>query len=116
MDLIIYVYFIVLNEDIPILMSVKYMITGGLEISLIGRYVSPGKRKQALLLKNYFPTYRWTQRDLPYVMYTERELRTIHRPFGHPSIRATINSLKRADEEGRLDLDTQRCIEKIQAN
>lgn len=112
LDMIIDVYFLVLNGDVPTLMSGKHTISRGLDISLIIRYVSHGNRKQALTLENYFPTHRWTRKDLHNVVYTQLELRTFHRFLGHTSIRATKNLLKRVDREERMDTETRNCVQR----
>lgn len=49
-------------------------------------------------------------------MYTEHELRTVRRSFGHPSIRAAENLFKRAERDGCPDTETRNCISKIQAD
>lgn len=49
---------------------------------------------------------------MPFALYTEDELRAIHRNFGHPSIRATEGLLKRA-EGGVLDAATRSSIAQI---
>lgn len=47
-------------------------------------------------------------------MFTETELLSIHRTFGHPSVKATTSLLKRA-EGVNLDTKTRRAIQKISA-
>lgn len=42
--------------------------------------------------------------------YTERELRKIHRTFGHPSVGATTGILTREKVE-RIDRETRQTIE-----
>lgn len=46
-------------------------------------------------MDNYFFVYRWATEDIPFVLYTERELRKIHRTFGNPPIKATDGFLGR---------------------
>lgn len=94
--LIIDVTFSIMEQDTPSLLSNKDMIDNGLDVSLQGRYLHVGQRRQPLSIENYFLVYRWTARNTSFALYTEQELRKIHRSFGHPSVRATEQLLKRA--------------------
>ena len=49
---------------------------------------------------------------MPYVLYTEDELRKIHRGFGHPSVRSTYHLLRRASGED-LDKKVKQQLDKI---
>ena len=96
LHLIIDVDFAILKEDSPSLLSNKDMIENGLDISLQGSYLYIGNLRQPLVLENYFFKYNWSSTSIPYVLYTEKELRTIHRSFGHPSVSSTYKLLRRA--------------------
>lgn len=89
--------FLVTEENIPTFMFMKDMVDNGFDISVQDRYVSFGEKRHPLILENYFPTYRWTPQDLPNAVYAEQELRTLHRPFGHPSLRALRNLIQCAE-------------------
>lgn len=52
-----------------------------------------------MVLDNYFFIYKWDASSIPYLMYTERGLRYIHRAFGHPSVSSIHNLLKKASSE-----------------
>ena len=98
LGIIIDVDFIVLGCNCPSLLSNKDMLTNGLDISIQGKFLYMGDRRQPLTLKNYFFIYEWDAKELPYILYTEGELRRIHRGFGHPSVLSTYNLLKRANK------------------
>lgn len=72
------------------------MIDNGLEISIQQREEIYKQLRQPLTFKNYFLIHTWKRGDLPYSLYTESEIRKLHRVFGHPSVRAFTNILKRA--------------------
>lgn len=112
LGLVIDVDFAIINSDIPTLLSNKDMIDNGLDLSLQGHYLHIGPLRQPLSLENYFLVYRWSADDTPYALYTEPELRRIHRTFGHPSVKATYNLLKRASKTG-LDKEIRLELEKI---
>lgn len=61
---------------------------------------------------NYFLTHRWSPRDLPLALYSERKLRNIHRSFGHPSVHCTEGLLKHASRN-RLHREGKDTIEMI---
>lgn len=112
LDLVIDVEFIVLEESVPTLMSMKDMISNGLHISIQHKYICFGMKKQALKFENYFLIHKWSPADLQYALYTEVELRKIHKSFGHPSITATEGLLRRAGR-GILDIETKGMIQCI---
>lgn len=72
------------------------MIYDGLNISLQGYYLHIGSLRQHLTLHNYLSIYRWTPHLIPLALYTEQELKKIHRGFVHPSVRATYKQLLRS--------------------
>lgn len=115
LHLIIDVVFAIVEEDIPSLLSNKDMLDNGLDISLQGKYLYIGSRRQPLVLDNYFFIYRWSTRNVPYALYTENELRRIHRGFGHPSVRATRNLLARSNN-GNLNPVLMNQVKKIKAD
>lgn len=49
-------------------------------------------------MQNYCLIYSWKPKDVQYAMCTEADLHLIHRNFGHPKVRTTINLLKRASD------------------
>lgn len=89
LELIIDVWFTVINQDVPTLLSMRDMVTNGLGISIQKCHVHFRGRVHQLGMRNFFLIHTWAPTDMPFVMYTKRELRTVHRTFGHPSIGAT---------------------------
>lgn len=61
------------------------MLRHGLEISIQKREVSFQNLRHPLAMENYFLVHRWQKESIPFILYTEGELRTLHRTFGHPS-------------------------------
>lgn len=61
---------------------------------------------------NYFWIQRWTPADMPYLLYKETELWSIHPNFGHPSRKSTEHVLKKVTGD-RLPPHTRRTIESI---
>lgn len=70
LNLIIYVEFSILQDEMPSLLSNKDMIESGLDISLQGGYLHIGDLKQPLILDNYFYIYKLSAASIPYVLYT----------------------------------------------
>lgn len=87
--IIIEVDYSIMDEQDPSLLYNRIMIENGLDISLQGSYINVGKLRQPLNIENYFLVYRWPTENTPYYIYTEKNLRRIHRTFGHLTVRAT---------------------------
>lgn len=112
LGLIIDVWFAILDADVPTLLSLRDLWINGLDISIQECVIKLGQKKQELEMVNFFLVYKWQPGVLSYALYTEKELRTIHRTFGHPSIKATTSLLKRASGD-ELDTKTRKSIEAI---
>ena len=112
LGLIIDVAFAVLKGECPSLLSNKDMLLNNLDISLQGRYLHIGNLRQPLLLDNFFFIHNWSSKDTPYDLYTEDDLRKIHRGFGHPSVKATYHLLRRANPD-TLPPQTMKALTKI---
>ena len=72
-------------------------------------------KEQDLILRNDFLIYEWSPEDMHVVLYTEQELRQLHRNFGHPTISALKKMLKRANPEHQ-DKKTKDTINEIVNN
>lgn len=70
---------------------------------------------QALKMMNFFLMHTGKPPDMTYALYTEAQVRAIHRNFRNPSIRGTEGLLRRA-QEGRLDTSTRDSTAQIAAN
>lgn len=112
LNLIIDVEFSILPDDTPSLLSNKDIIENGLDISLQGGYLYIDDARQPLIFENFFYIYKWKAPSIPYVLYTEQELRRIHRVFGHPSVAATHNLLKRASKTP-LNTNVRKQLERL---
>lgn len=113
LHLVLDVDFLVIDKEIPTMMCLRDMYENDLDISIQEKYVSYGELRYPLNTENYFLTHRWVKSDMPFVLYTETQLRRIHRSFGHPSVRAMGNLLKRASDDNRLDNETRKAIQAI---
>lgn len=111
---IIYVEFIILSGQITTLLSMKYMMTNELDISIQVFHVSCGNRTQQLEMRNYFSIYIWTPADMDFLFYTEEELWVILKNFGHPSMRS-IEKLLQQEKGETLEEETKRIIARIAA-
>lgn len=112
LNLIIDVKFSILDDKTPSLLCNRDLIQNGLDISLQGAYLYIGERRQPLILDNFFFIYKWKSSSIPYFLYTENELRRIHRNFGHPSVGSTHKLLKRASKDP-IEPDKRKQLEKI---
>lgn len=112
LELVMYIGFAIIEKDALSLLSNTDLIDNGLDISLQGGYLHIGTRKKQLTLENNLFVYRWTSDSIPYSLYSEHELRNIHRRFKYPSLNATHNLLKRANEDN-LEADVKKMLDKI---
>ena len=113
--MIINVDVVIMKDECPSLFSNRDMIVNGLDISLQGGYLHVGELREPLVLENYFFVYRWTADEIPYSLYTEIELRKIHKGFGHPSVKTTYNLLSKANIEDLPD-ETMRQLKSIESD
>lgn len=72
------------------------MYENKLYISIQDHLITFKHLKQSQNFENYFLIHRWKPSDMPYILYTEAEIRKLPRVFGHPSSEALYNLLKRA--------------------
>lgn len=112
LNLIIAIEFLFLPKNCPTLLSMKDMLDNSLDISIQNATVSYGGKTQKLIMDNFFLKQKWGPDDIPHALYTENELRTIHRSSGHPSIKATEGLIGRS-RGGNLDDKTIKSIGKI---
>lgn len=94
--------FMLLPESIPSIFSMRDIYNNGLDISHRRKVITFAGMEQKLTLYNYFLTTEWTPHDVPFSLYTENELRNMHRMFRHQYIQWTTGLLKRASG-GQLD-------------
>ena len=99
LDLILDVKFRILQDTCPSLLSLRDMRQNGLDLSIQQHLLYFKHKCQDLLLENDFLKYKWNKADVDYALYTDVELRRLHRVFGHPSVSALQKLLKRANPE-----------------
>ena len=75
------------------------MLDNGLDISIQKKIIPYEGREQELILENYFLIHRWKPEEIYYSMFTEQELKRLHRSFGHPTVNALVNILRRAQPD-----------------
>lgn len=112
LGIVIDVRFLLLEGSVPTLLCLKDLYRNGLDISILRCKVICDGKEQDLELNNYFLVHNWQPNDMPFAYYTERELRTIHRTFGHPAVKTTEDLLRRAQGK-ELDLETRGAIKKL---
>lgn len=92
--------FLLVDKAVPARLSMRDMLQNGLDISLQDAAIFIGtgiaKRANQLQLCNFFLTHTWMPSSMPWSLFTEPELRKIHRMFGHSSVRDTMALLRRA--------------------
>ena len=103
------VKFRIMKDHCPSLLSLRDMIDSGMEISIQDKTVSIGDRTQEISFENDFLKYKWKASDMATTLYTEQELRRLHKHFGHPTTHAMHKLLRTArpdecDESVRKEL------------
>lgn len=88
----------------------KYIYNSGLHKSIRCK-IKCGRKNQNLQMTEHLLVYNWEPHNIPFQYYTPKELRTIHRTFGHPAIKATEYLLRR----GRNDELEKKSKEAIRA-
>ena len=91
--------FRILQDTCPSLLSLKDMKQNGLDLSIQQHLLYFKYKCQNLIFENDFLKYKWNKADVEYALYTDVELRRLHRVFGHPSVSSLQKLLKRANQE-----------------
>lgn len=113
LNLQIDVEFLLLDDpNVPSLLSMRDMARNGLDVSLQKKLVTFAGKEQKLQMINYSIIHIWLPHEWPYALYTELELRKIHRNFGYPSVRAT-EGLPRRAAGANVYLEIRKPINKI---
>ena len=99
LDIVIDVKFRILDTNCPNLLSLRDMKENGLDMSIQKNVITYKHKIQDLSVINDFLMHKWTTEDMEYALYTEKELKRLHRVFGHPSVVALQNLLKRANPD-----------------
>lgn len=112
LELVIHVKFRLMENDCPSLLSLKDMIENHLDISIQGKYLTYNGKRMKLSFKNGFLVHQWSPTDICFALYSEKELRRMHRVFGHPTVGALSKLLRRANPN-KFDNSTRHAIEDI---
>lgn len=112
LHIVIDLYFLVILEEVPLLLCMKDMVDNGLDINIEDHPVSVGNQVHRLKMMNYFLIHQCSPTDMPFTLYTEKNPRKIYRSVGHPSIHATEGILRRSSGQ-RLPLRARKTIESI---
>lgn len=74
MDLIVDISFLVIEENVPTLVSMEDMLANDLDISIQWKYMSLGERRHPSTKENYFLVQKRCPSDGLYALHTEHEL------------------------------------------
>lgn len=64
-------------------------------------------------MEKFVLKHRWNRKDMPFILYTEQELRKIHKYFGHHSLGAMTTLVKKAIDHNAREPETRKYIEAI---
>lgn len=109
---IIYVDFQIMDTDCPTLLSLQEMKQNSLELRVLTNSVDLFGKSQPLCFVNGFIVHNWNRDDAGSFFFTEDELPKLHRSFGHPTVTALTNLLKRA-RPSEMTTDVRRALDEI---
>ncbi len=112
LNLVIDVEFTIMKDNVPTLLSMKDMKDNGLDLSIQKEELYYKHLTQQLSMENYFLIHRWGKGDIAYSLYTESELRKLHRVFGHPTVSALFKLLQQA-RGSEIDKSVRETLEEI---
>ncbi|CDF37987.1 unnamed protein product [Chondrus crispus] len=112
LNVVLHVKFQIFSHNSPSLLCLRDMREGGLDISVQKLSISYKHRNQSVSLENDFMVHNWKSEDVVNSLYSEKELRKLHRNFGHPSVSALTNLLKRANPD-HMDREVQDVIMRL---
>jgi hypothetical protein len=92
----ILVDFQIMDGSVPSLLSLADVKGNMLDVKMLENRIEVGGKSQPLTFENRFLVHKWQKSDVRSALYTESEVRRLHRSFGHPSAQALHNLLKRA--------------------
>lgn len=93
LNIIIAVTFQIRRVSIPSWPSMKDMVENGLELIIQRKVLLFGNLEQKQSFENFFLIHRWEPNNTIYSLYSESELKKLHRIFGYPSVTAVGNLL-----------------------
>lgn len=111
---VVIIKFLLLEGSLQSLMCLRDLKKTGLDISILRCNIICGYKEENLFMKDFFRFHNWEPADIPFALYNERKIFTVHRSFGHPEPRSTENLLRRG-KGGDLDKVTTSIIKRIAA-
>lgn len=107
--------FSILKDNFSSPLFNRDILVNELDSLLKGHYMHVGRHYQPLYLENFFFVHRYFSDDIPFALYTERDLRRIHRGSRHQSVRSTHKFLQRAGED-LIEKDTRNGLKTLRAD
>lgn len=68
--LLIYVELLLLENEVPTLLYMSYMVMNGIDISIQRADIMYGRGTETFKFKNYFRAHGWKPSDIPFALYT----------------------------------------------
>lgn len=112
LGLVVNVSFRLMETDCPSLLCLNDMLVNGLDISIQEKTMKYQGKTMKLAFENGFLVHKWSPIDLCFSMYTNKELHRLHKVFGHPSVTALSNLLKRANPS-EFNSEAKRVLDEI---
>lgn len=109
LSLVCDINFHILDENVKSLLSHRDLKLAGIDLSVQKDCILFMGKKQQLSVENDFLIYRWSPDS---ALFTYGELLKLHRSFGHPSVSALHNVLKRARPD-EYSPEIQKAIEHL---
>lgn len=106
LTVILDIKFVIMRQDCQTLFFLNDLKENGLNLDVQRDKMEFGDKEQDLLLEKDFLKHKWPPSDMPYVLYTESELRSLHRNFEHPA----MSSFKRVLKRFRLTIGTEKFL------
>lgn len=106
------VEFFITESDTPTLLSLRDMKENALDLRVLYDRIDHGGRSQKLHFIGGFLIHKWQPNETDYGLFTEADLRKLHRSFGHPSASSLTSLLKRARPD-EFDASVREAIEEI---
>ena len=106
------VLFHIIEGDVPSLFCLSDMKREGQDLRILKDRADHIGRSKILTYHNAVLSHKWTPTDCNFALYTEPELRKLHRSFGHPEANALFNVLKKTRPDG-FDASVREALDDI---
>jgi hypothetical protein len=101
-----------ITEHGPSLLCLRDMKDANFQLDIQRNLLWHGKKAQHLRLDNDHLLHLWTPETACTTLYTEVEVRKLHRAFGHPSVEKLANLLKTARPD-EVNADVRQAIDAL---